>query len=167
MGCLLIFQPGSSKFWDISHNEATRFIPSTHFHLTQVVMHSCKREEMPMFGQSRTELPAATSEHHDQDHPHPITSVSSLIKCYLHMFNASLKHNRLCFCYLLHWTTDWISSSPFLSSKKTKEPMAWRCSTNQMIDPCWNQKSERSILNHLNATSPYIYCFTHGRRKFK
>jgi len=42
-------------------------------HLTQVVMHSCKREEMPMFGQSRTELPAAASKHHDQDHPYPIT----------------------------------------------------------------------------------------------
>lgn len=86
MGFCWFFNLWSSNFETYTTNETTHFIPSTPFHLTQVVMHSCKREEMPMFGQSRTELPAAASEHHDQDHPHPITSVSSLMKCMLYMY---------------------------------------------------------------------------------
>lgn len=130
IGCLLVLRPWSSNFETYTTNETTHLIPSTPFHLTQVVMHSCKREEMPMFGQSRTKLPAAASEHHDQDHPYPITSVSSLMKRMLYMSCSRVTSTYASLdngfeSHILH----------FLPRKKTKKPMAWRCSTNQMIDP--------------------------------
>ena len=110
-------------------------------------MHSCKREEMPMFGQSRTELPAAASEHHDQDHPHPITSVSSSMKCMLYMYVHVLQAR------MLHWTTDLNLTFSISWFEKNQE-------THGM--EVLHQPNDRPLTagNHQNATSPYIHGFT-------